>query len=77
MGTLYLVRHGQASFGADDYDVLSELGHQQSARLGEYFKQKGIAFEAALTGTLNRQIQTFAGIALGMESELEDRKSVV
>ena len=71
MGTLYLVRHGQASFGADDYDVLSELGHQQSARLGEYFKQKGIAFEAALTGTLNRQIQTFAGIALGMESELE------
>ena len=27
MGTLYLVRHGQASFGADDYDKLSELGH--------------------------------------------------
>ena len=26
MGTLYLVRHGQASFGADDYDRLSDLG---------------------------------------------------
>ncbi|MEI7538018.1 MAG: histidine phosphatase family protein, partial [Comamonadaceae bacterium] len=26
MGTLYLVRHGQASFGAADYDKLSELG---------------------------------------------------
>jgi len=26
MGTLYLVRHGQASFGAADYDNLSELG---------------------------------------------------
>ncbi|MCX7235162.1 MAG: histidine phosphatase family protein, partial [Burkholderiales bacterium] len=26
MGTLYLVRHGQASFGAQDYDQLSELG---------------------------------------------------
>ncbi|NDC60964.1 MAG: histidine phosphatase family protein, partial [Betaproteobacteria bacterium] len=25
MGTLYLVRHGQASFGADDYDQLSPL----------------------------------------------------
>ncbi|MEO6320253.1 MAG: histidine phosphatase family protein [Polaromonas sp.] len=66
MGTLYLVRHGQASFGADDYDVLSPLGHQQSRRLGEYFKQKGVHFDAALTGTLNRQLQTFAGICEGM-----------
>ena len=69
MGTLYLVRHGQASFGADDYDVLSPLGHQQSARLGDYFKFKGIAFDAALTGTLNRQIQTYAGICRGMGTE--------
>ena len=69
MGTLYLVRHGQASFGADDYDVLSPLGHQQSARLGDYFKFKGIAFDAALTGTLNRQIQTYAGICAGMGTE--------
>ncbi|CDS51922.1 Phosphoglycerate mutase family protein [Polaromonas sp. CG9_12] len=66
MGTLYLVRHGQASFGADDYDVLSPLGHQQSLRLGEYFKDKGVRFDAALTGTLNRQVQTFAGICEGM-----------
>ena len=69
MGTLYLVRHGQASFGADDYDVLSAMGHQQSARLGEYFKFKGIAFDAALTGTLKRQIQTYASICQGMDSE--------
>jgi broad specificity phosphatase PhoE len=66
MGTLYLVRHGQASFGADDYDVLSPLGRQQSLRLGEYFRHKGIGFDAALTGTLNRQRQTFAGICEGM-----------
>jgi len=69
MGTLYLVRHGQASFGADDYDVLSPMGHQQSARLGDYFKRKGIAFDAALTGTLNRQIQTYAGICQAMGTE--------
>jgi broad specificity phosphatase PhoE len=69
MGTLYLVRHGQASFGADDYDVLSPMGHQQSARLGDYFKFKGITFDAALTGTLNRQIQTYAGICAGMGTE--------
>jgi len=66
MGTLYLVRHGQASFGADDYDVLSDMGYQQSVRLGEYFKYKGISFEAAFTGTLQRQINTFAGICKGM-----------
>ena len=66
MGNLYLVRHGQASFGADDYDMLSPLGHQQAVRLGEYFKSKGIAFDAALTGTLQRQISTHEGICQGM-----------
>ena len=30
MGTLYLVRHGQASFGAANYDQLSALGQRQS-----------------------------------------------
>ena len=47
MGTLYLVRHGQASFGAADYDQLSELGRRQSVRLGEYFANKGLTFDAA------------------------------
>ena len=70
MGTLYLVRHGQASFGADDYDVLSPLGRKQCIRLGEYFSGKGVRFEAALTGTLNRQRQTFAGICEGMDIAL-------
>ncbi len=65
MGTLYLVRHGQASFGADDYDVLSDLGLRQALRLGEYFKSKGIRFDAAFTGTLQRQVKTFEGICAG------------
>ncbi len=66
MGTLYLVRHGQASFGADDYDRLSDLGHRQSRRLGEYFAAKGLTFDAVLTGTLRRHAETWAGIAEGM-----------
>ena len=65
MSTLYLVRHGQASFGAEDYDNLSELGHKQALRVGEYFKQKGLQFDAVLTGTLRRHVQTWAGIAEG------------
>ena len=66
MGTLYLVRHGQASLGADDYDNLSELGRRQSLRLGQYFAAKGLQFEAVLTGSLKRHAQTWAGIQSGM-----------
>jgi broad specificity phosphatase PhoE len=67
MGTLYLVRHGQASFGADNYDKLSELGMRQCVRLGEYFRHKGVRFDAALVGTLQRQVESLAGIAQGLE----------
>ena len=66
MGTLYLVRHGQASFGAEDYDQLSALGQRQSVRLGEYLGGKALKFDAVLTGTLRRHAQTWAGIAEGM-----------
>jgi broad specificity phosphatase PhoE len=71
MGTLYLVRHGQASFGSDDYDRLSELGRRQCVRLGEYFRAKGIGFDAALTGTLRRQVQSLEGIAEGLQGAPE------
>lgn len=66
MGTLYLVRHGQASFGADDYDQLSELGRRQSVRLGEYFAERGIRFDGLIAGTLRRHKQTLEGILEGM-----------
>ena len=68
MGTLYLVRHGQASFGSEDYDRLSPLGERQSHRLGEHFRAHGLHFDMVLTGTLRRQQQTWAGIASGMQS---------
>lgn len=71
MGTVYLVRHGQASFGADNYDQLSELGMRQCRRLGEYFRHKGIRFDAALVGTLERQKQSLACIAEGLQMPIE------
>jgi broad specificity phosphatase PhoE len=71
MGNLYLVRHGQASFGAEDYDNLSALGHQQAERLGAYFKQKNLQFDAVITGTLRRHTQTWQGIAKGAGFEHE------
>jgi len=66
MGTLYLVRHGQASFGADDYDQLSDLGRRQSLKLGEYFAHQGVQFDGLIAGTLRRHKQTLAGILEGM-----------
>ncbi|MCA0441263.1 MAG: histidine phosphatase family protein [Proteobacteria bacterium] len=66
MGTLYLVRHGQASFGADDYDQLSARGQQQSERLGAYWRERGLRFDAVLCGTLRRHGQTLAGIKQGL-----------
>ena len=73
MGTLYLVRHGQASFGSDDYDRLSELGQRQSVRLGQYWRERGVRFEAVLTGTLRRHAQTWAGIAQGLGTEAPEQ----
>ena len=71
MGTLYLVRHGQASFGADDYDQLSPRGHEQAVRLGAYWRERGLRFDAVLCGTLRRHAQTLQGIQQGLEGTPE------
>jgi len=69
MGTLYLVRHGQASFGEDDYDRLSPLGHQQARRLGEYlrerFAREDVQIDTVLMGSLTRHRETWEGLAQG------------
>lgn len=66
MGTLYLVRHGQASFGAADYDQLSELGHRQCLRLGEHLRARGLVFDHVMTGALKRHAQSLAAISEGL-----------
>lgn len=58
MGSIYLIRHGQASFGAENYDVLSPLGFQQSAALGNYLNRLGIRFDRCISGELKRQQDT-------------------
>lgn len=73
MSQLYLVRHGQASFGADNYDQLSPLGLQQAQWLGDYFSELGIHFDRIITGSMLRQQQTAKGIlqAMNLEQSLE------
>jgi len=55
MGTLMLVRHGQASFHADDYDQLSPKGEDQVRELGAYWVRHGFTADRVVTGPLKRQ----------------------
>ena len=58
MATIYIIRHGQASFGADGYDKLSELGCRQAEVTGEYLARAGIQFDTVYSGDLLRQRET-------------------
>jgi broad specificity phosphatase PhoE len=62
---LHLVRHGQARFGTDDYDRLSELGTRQCQALGRWYAERGQVFSAVLCGTLTRHRQSLAALAEG------------
>jgi broad specificity phosphatase PhoE len=55
---LLLIRHGQASFGAADYDVVSELGLEQSRRLGEHLAATGTNIDAVYRGPRRRHVAT-------------------
>lgn len=58
MANLLIVRHGQASFGAENYDQLSPLGQRQADLTGEFLRQVGMRFSAAYSGDLSRQRET-------------------
>lgn len=58
MGAIYLVRHGQASFGAKEYDQLSQTGEEQARRLGEWINHCAIDVSVIATGTQKRHKQS-------------------
>jgi broad specificity phosphatase PhoE len=58
MANLLIIRHGQASFGADNYDQLSTLGQHQAYLTGEFLSQSGVQLSAAFSGDLSRQCET-------------------
>ena len=58
MPTVYLIRHGQASFGAADYDVLSETGWEQGRRLGAHLARAGVRPTALVRGGMRRHRET-------------------
>ena len=68
---LLLVRHGQASFGAADYDALSELGGEQARTLGAALAERGVRPGLVLRGSLRRHEGTVAGLLDGLGSAAE------
>lgn len=66
MRLLYLVRHGQASFGKRDYDALSDLGHEQSEVLGRALAARGVVPDVVIRGELRRHRETAEGIVRGL-----------
>jgi broad specificity phosphatase PhoE len=58
MSMIHLIRHGQASFGRDDYDVLSPLGLRQARILAGFLYDTGFRPDAVYCGTMRRQSST-------------------
>jgi broad specificity phosphatase PhoE len=61
MGAIFLVRHGQASFGSDNYDQLSPRGEEQARQLGYAWEAAGWLPTTAASGSMQRHHQTALG----------------
>jgi broad specificity phosphatase PhoE len=71
VGVILLVRHGQASFGSADYDVLSPLGERQARRLGAALAERGVRPASVVSGSMRRQRASAAALAAKAGWQLE------
>jgi broad specificity phosphatase PhoE len=72
MGVLLLVRHGQASLGAADYDQLSELGRRQAQLVGARLAGPGLTVDRVVAGALRRQRDTAEAIMAALGRPLDE-----
>ncbi|HET7688984.1 MAG TPA: histidine phosphatase family protein [Nocardioidaceae bacterium] len=70
MSVILLVRHGQASFGAADYDKLSARGEEQGRILGQALRDRGIKPAYAVRGSMLRHRETAE--CAGFDDAVED-----
>ncbi|PCH95947.1 MAG: phosphoglycerate kinase [Gammaproteobacteria bacterium] len=68
MAAIYLIRHGQASFGKADYDQLSDIGSKQAEMLGEYWQPISSSGKI-YSGDLLRHGQTLEHFFQGYQSK--------
>jgi broad specificity phosphatase PhoE len=77
VAVLYFMRHGQASFGAEDYDNLSALGQQQAAFSGRFLREQGVFPDRVISGSMRRQRDTLStlveSMGLDVVPEIDDR----
>ena len=71
MAEITLLRHGQASFGADNYDRLSDLGHRQALWLGQNLRRLGKSFDRLVMGSMVRHRETAEKVMDGLRSSLD------
>lgn len=69
MAELLVIRHGQASFGQDNYDVLSDLGHRQAEAVGKLLTDLNWVPDRLVTGTLVRQKDTLSSMGFKQAPE--------
>lgn len=67
MPVIYLIRHGQASFGAENYDALSEHGWAQSRVLGRHLRQQALGAPRAICGAMRRHRETAEAVLEELE----------
>ena len=72
MGAIHLVRHGQASWGSDDYDQLSDLGYRQGAALGSAWEAGGFRPSTSVCGSMKRHAQTAVAVLDAVDGDLYD-----
>jgi broad specificity phosphatase PhoE len=68
MAAIYLIRHGQASFGKADYDQLSNKGSEQSALLGKFWQSLPVP-NKLYAGDLLRHGQTLESFLQGYQNK--------
>lgn len=75
MPTILLIRHAQASFGAANYDWLSDRGHAQTVALVTGLKRRGIRADRVISGSLRRQRDTASVCArcVAVDTEIDER----
>jgi broad specificity phosphatase PhoE len=75
MPSILLIRHAQASFGAANYDVLSDCGREQVSALLAGLERRGIVADQVISGDLQRQRDTAQPYAdaLGLTVRIDPR----
>jgi broad specificity phosphatase PhoE len=73
--SILLIRHGQASYGTEDYDRLSPRGVEQAEMTAGSLALRGLAPGRVISGSLRRQVDTAApaAAAFGLAPETDPR----